>query len=63
MYVFVCKNCTTGKHDQCEISRDKPPVREGHPEVTGGGMCVCPHDANYATPEQVWLAQKEKDGV
>jgi hypothetical protein len=50
-YVYICRFCKRGKHYACEEFVDMP---QGDPAPPGGGMCVCDHEAIYASPEEFW---------
>lgn len=56
-YVYICNACAMGDHDHCEGTVNQPPKNS---EILGGGHCVCPHDAIYSSPNDVWRKQKAK---
>lgn len=59
-YVYICEACKEGRHTDCEKNRDIPPkAADPWNQVFGGGICVCPHDDIYLTPDDVWKKQRE----
>jgi hypothetical protein len=59
-YVYICRFCKSGKHHACDEYSD---VIAGDPELYGGGVCVCDHEAIYESPDDFWEALRERSNV